>query len=353
MARYAIIVDIMPKTQPPLVAILAYDGLCTFEYGCAVEIFKLYRPEMGEAWYRAIIVAGERGELRGLGGIRVDAEAGLEALQEAETIVVPGWRDPAERPPQPMLDALTAAHERGCRLVAICGGAFVLAATGLLDRKRATTHWHHLDRLRKTYPAIRVEPNVLYVDEGTLLTSAGSAAGLDLLLHIIRRDFGASSANRVARRMVVAAHRGGGQAQFVEQPVPKREAMHLSRLVEVIRSKLDFPWTIDTMAAEAGVSVRSLHRHLTTTTGSAPGAWLIQQRVSRACELLESTNHSIDEVAHIVGFGSGATLRQHFRHGLGVSPSDYRRQFTLLPAPHPRVTSPSRPPAPDGDSAGP
>src|SRR5437762_8455080 len=212
------------------VAALAYDGLGTFELGIVVEVFGLPRPEMGPRWYRFQVCALEPGPLRATGGLTVEAHADLSQLTRAGTIIIPGWN--ANRaPPAALVAALRRAHHRGARLVSICSGVFVLAAAGLLDGRRATTHWRYVDALRLRYPQILVEPDVLYIDEGTILTSAGSAAGIDLCLHIVRRDFGAAVANEVARRLVVPPLREGGQAQFAVRPVPPDESTGLARVL--------------------------------------------------------------------------------------------------------------------------
>lgn len=204
-----------------LVVALAYDGLCTFEFGVAVEVFGLARPEMGEDWYRFAVAAVDDGEMRATGGVRFTADGGLELVEQAGTIIVPGWRGMDAPVPDALCAALQRAHAKGARLLSICSGVFVLAASGLLDGKRATTHWRYTEALKERYPAITVLPDVLYVDEGTVLTSAGSAAGIDLCLHLIRRDFGTKAANMVARRLVVPPHRDGGQAQFIDKAVPE------------------------------------------------------------------------------------------------------------------------------------
>ena len=217
----------MPKRalrrKPPgnrLVVALAYDGLCTFEFGVAVEIFGLDRPEMGADWYRFRVAAADAGPMRAMGGIRVSVDGGLSLLERAGTIIVPGWRGADQPVPAPLVRALRRAHAKGARLLSFCSGVFVLAATGLLDGRRATTHWRYTERLAQAYPRIGVVADVLYVDEGSLLTAAGTAAGIDLSLHLIRRDWGTAAANSVARRLVVPPHRDGGQAQFIEAPVP-------------------------------------------------------------------------------------------------------------------------------------
>ncbi|RVU21694.1 transcriptional regulator FtrA [Methylobacterium oryzihabitans] len=311
----------------PLVAILAYDGLCTFEFGCAVEVFGQFRPEMGRDWYRCATVAAEAGALRGLGGVRVEADGGLELLAEAATIVVPGWRGPTAEVPAALAHALAAAHARGVRLVGLCAGAFVLAAAGLLRGRRATTHWAHIGRLAAASPDTELVEDVLYVDEGSVLTSAGSAAGLDLCLHVVRKDFGAKAANRVARRLVLSAHREGGQAQFIDRPVPVRAGTRLGAFLDGVRLRVSEAWTIERMADEAGLSLTGLHRHVRAATGLSPGAWLIAERVRQARELLEETSLSIEAVARATGFGEAVNLRKHFRRAVGLSPRAYRVRF--------------------------
>jgi AraC family transcriptional activator FtrA len=317
----------MPRRDPPLVAILAYDGLCTFEFGCAFEIFGLARPEIGTGWYRCVIAAAEPGPLRGAGGIQVVADGGLELVAKADVVVIPGWRGPEAAAPKPLVAALRRAHARGSRLVAICAGAFVLAQCGILSGRRATTHWRHVKKLAQDFPDIVVEPDALYVDEGSVLTSAGSAAGIDLCIHVVRREFGARVANSVARRLVVSAHRDGGQTQFIERPVPRRAGTKLGAVLDLIRGHLGEPWPIERMASEACMSVRGLHRHLRNATGMAPGEWLLAERLARARELLEETRLPVEEVAREVGFGAGATLRNHFRNTIGLSPAVYRSRF--------------------------
>jgi AraC family transcriptional regulator, transcriptional activator FtrA len=312
-----------------LVVALAYDRLSTFEFGTAIEVFGLPRPEMGPDWYRFAICAIEPGPLRAIGGFQVMVDGGLELLEQADTIVVPGWRGAHAEPVPPVLiEALRKAHERGARLMSICSGVFVLAATGLLSGKRATTHWHYAKQLSAAYPDIKVEPDVLYVDEGRVLTSAGSAAGIDLCLHVVRADFGSDIANRLARRLVVPPHREGGQAQFVERPVPPvREGVRFAPLFDRMRARLAEDQPIAELAGEAGMSVRTFLRRFKAATGMPPGEWLLAERLIRARELLETTNHSIESIAGAAGFGSSATLRHHFRARLGTSPAAYRTRF--------------------------
>jgi AraC family transcriptional activator FtrA len=312
-----------------LVVALAYDRLSTFEFGTAIEVFGLPRPEMGQDWYRFAVCAIEPGPLRATGGFRIMVDGGIELLEEADTIVIPGWRGAsAETVPPVLIEALRRAHGRGARLMSICSGVFVLAATGLLSGKRATTHWHYAEQLSAAYPDIEVEPDVLYVDEGRVLTSAGSAAGIDLCLHVVRADFGPDVANRLARRLVVPPHREGGQAQFIERPVPPaREGVRFAPLFDRMRARLAEEQPIAELAGEAGMSVRTFLRRFKAATGMPPGEWLLAERLIRARELLETTSCSIESIAGATGFGSSATLRHHFRTRLGTSPAAYRTRF--------------------------
>jgi AraC family transcriptional activator FtrA len=315
------------KAPNQLVAALVYDGLCGFEFACAAEVFGLPRPELTSPWYRFETCAAERGPLRGAHGMRMVADAGLELLVEAGTIIIPGWKGIDAPVPARVLDALREAHARGARLLSICSGAFVLAATGLLDGRRAATHWRYAERLQRKYPRVTVDPAVLYVDEGQILTSAGSAAGLDLCLHLVRRDHGPDIANQVARRLVIPPHRDGGQAQFVERPVARREADPLSRVMDTMLRRLARPQPIAELAALAAMSERSFMRHFRQATGTSPVHWLIGARVDRARELLESSKLSIHAIAGQCGFGSAITLRHHFRRKLAISPAAYRSRF--------------------------
>lgn len=310
------------------VVALVYDGLCAFEFGIAVEMFGLARPELPH-WYDFDVCGVDQGPMHAAGGLLVTAEGGLERLETAGTIIVPGWRGADAIPPAPLLQALREAHARGARLLSYCSGVFVLAASGLLDGLRATTHWRYADTLAERYPAIRVQPDVLYVDEGQLLTSAGSAAALDLSLHLIRRDYGPDIANTVARRAVVPAHRDGGQAQFIQSPVP----MHgdgLSKLLGWMRRHLDEPLPVSVLAERAHMSERTLLRRFEETTGYSPKQWLTRERLSRARELLESGGMSVDQIAQACGFGSTDTLRHHFRQQLQLSPARYRERFGMF-----------------------
>jgi len=330
VAEKAITARIMPKNANPLVVIAVYDRLCTFEFGCAFEVFGLSRPEMGPSWYRCMTSAIERGPIRAVGGLAVNPDGGLELFDHADTIVIPGWRGPDAAAPRPLLEALRKAHAGGARLVSICGGAFVLAQTGLLSGRRATTHWHHAGRLAAAHPEIDVEPRSLYIDDGDIMTSAGSAAGLDLCIHVVRKDFGARAANSVARRLVVAAHREGGQTQFIERPVAGRRTTQLSALLDTIRGSLAQQWSVQRMAEEARMSVRSLHRHIREATGNSPGEWLQNERLAQARELLEETSLSVSMIAAHIGLGSATNFRHHFHASVGLSPTAYRSRFRSI-----------------------
>jgi AraC family transcriptional regulator, transcriptional activator FtrA len=321
------------KAHNPLVVALVYDGLCAFEFSCAAEVFGLSRPELGPDWYRFETCAAKSRSVRGQYGMRMQAAGGLSKLLAAGTIVIPGWEGIDIPVPPGVLDALREAHARGARLLSICSGAFVLAATGLLDGKRATTHWRYAEELRRRHPKIHVDPNVLYVDEGGVLTSAGSAAGLDLCLHLVRRDYGSKIANQVARRLVIPPHREGGQAQFLERPVDDRvrgseQRGSLSMLLDKIRKRPGERWHIAELARLAAMSKRTFMRRFRAATGFSPADWVTRARVDAARELLENTALSIDQVAERCGLGTPTTLRHHFHKKVGLSPAQYRKSFS-------------------------
>lgn len=314
-------------SSPGLVAILAYDGLCTFEFGIAVEIFGLARPEFDFPWYSHQIAAVDQGPMRAMGGIQVLADGGLELLDQARTVIIPGWRDRQEAVPEALLAALRQAHARGARLLSICSGVFVLAATGLLDGRGATTHWRYTAELAERFPNILVDPDVLYVDSGQLITSAGSAAGIDACLHLVARDFGTQVANSVARRLVMSPQRTGGQAQFIPTPVSPTPRSDLSRVMQWARERLHEPLEVRDLASEAAMSERTFLRRFTEASGQSPKTWLQHERLGRARELLESTDQHTEQIAQHCGYRSVESFRVAFRNVVGVPPSVYRERF--------------------------
>jgi AraC family transcriptional activator FtrA len=316
-----------PRPQGPLVVALLYDGLCTFEFAIVAEVFGLARPEMGAGWYRFASCAIEPGPLRAHGGFTILPDGGTDLIDRADLIVAPGWKGVDVPVPARLLEQLRSAHARGARLASICSGAFVLAATGLLDGAVATTHWRYADALRRKFPQIEVDETSLYRDRDGIFTSAGSAAGVDLMIEIVRRDFGPAAANSVARRIVMPAHRSGGQAQFLERPVRVRPDAEVAPMLDRIRLALHKPWTVDAMARAARMSKRTFERRFLEATGSSPGAWLIDERVEAAKHILSSSARTVEEVAEAVGLASAHALRHHFRRRVKLSPNEYRARF--------------------------
>ncbi|MBB4916277.1 helix-turn-helix domain-containing protein [Streptosporangium saharense] len=321
-----------PVRRARTVAAVAFDGMAPFELGCVVEVFGIPRPELEVPWYDLTVCAETPGDLRIVGGFTMRAGYGLDAVAWADTVVVPAVADVRGEVSAELVATLRTAHERGARIVSICSGAFALAAAGLLDGREATTHWRYAGLLRERFPLVRVNPDVLYVDGGDVLTSAGSAAGLDLLLHLVRTDHGPAVANSVARRLVIPPHREGGQAQFVQAPVPPVEgddavaaamAWALDRLAE--------PITVAGMAGAAHMSQRTFLRHFARQTGTSPLRWVISQRIAASLEPLASGSAPVEEVAAAVGFDSAVTFRHHFARTMRTSPSAYRRAFRRSP----------------------
>ncbi|SBT43390.1 helix-turn-helix domain-containing protein [Micromonospora auratinigra] len=306
------------------VALAATAGMLHFELAMACEVFVRDPSGLADPWYD-VVVCGP-GPV-GIGPFRLVPGAGLDRLADADTVIVPAVEDIDADPSPELVDAVRAAHRAGARLVSLCTGAFVLAAAGVLDGLRATTHWAHTAALAARHPRVTVDPDVLYVDNGSVLTSAGKAAAIDLCLHLIRRDHGSTVANAVARRLVVPPHRAGGQAQFVTTPVPARTDHPLADLLPWAMARLDRPLTVTALARRANLSTRQLTRHFTAVTGTTPLQWLSTQRIRRAQELLENSGDSIDVIAGAAGMGSAATLRRHFHRTVGVTPDAYRRTF--------------------------
>ncbi|MCX5213917.1 helix-turn-helix domain-containing protein [Kitasatospora sp. NBC_00240] len=309
-----------------IVAIAVTDGVMHFELAAACEVFGVDRSDVADPWYE-FAVCGPPGAQVG-GRFRLEPDHGLDRLVQADTVIVPAWADLDVAPPAELVEAVRAAHRAGARVASLCTGAFVLAAAGLLDGRRATTHWLHAAELAARYPRVRVDADVLYVDEGSVLTSAGKAAAMDLCLHLVRLDHGTAVANAVARCLVVPPHRAGGQAQFIPSPMPARCAAHpLAELLSWALRRLDRPITVEDLARQANMSSRNLARHFHATTGTTPLRWLLAQRIHRAQELLETTQDSIEAIATATGMGTATTLRRHFNRTLGVPPDTYRRTF--------------------------
>jgi AraC family transcriptional activator FtrA len=325
---------ISPPARRPQVSVLAFDGMAPFELGAVVEIFGLPRPELDVRWYDLRVCSIEPGRpMRAVGGFTMTTEHGLDAFAAADTVMVVAVPDVRGVVPAPVVEALRTAHSRGARIVSICSGAFALAAAGLLDGREATTHWRYAGLLQRRFPQIKVNPDVLYVDHGDVLTSAGSAAGLDLCLHLVRADHGARIANMVARRLVVPPHREGGQAQFVEAAVAEpAEDDAIAQAMAWALEHLAEPITVAELARQAQRSERTFIRHFGRQTGTSPLRWVIVQRVMASLPLLEGTAAPIEEISAAVGFESPVTFRHHFSRAMHTSPSAYRRTFRTTTA---------------------
>lgn len=318
----------MPPTSPtPLtVAVIAFDQISPFHLSAPCVVFgdsRLLLPHV-----RLLVCAGEPGPLRTTAGFALDVPLGLDALTQADVVIMPSWRDPLERPPEALIQALQAAQARGAQLVGLCLGAFVLAEAGLLDGRRATTHWAWAQAFAQRYPLVQVDARVLYIDDGPLLTSAGTTASLDCCLHLLRQRLGSALSNRVARLLVMPPHRQGGQAQFIEQPLPATTTdARLAQLLDWVLAHLDQPHSLDSLAAQALMSRRSLTRRFKQLTGGSVGAWLLGQRLARAQQWLESTDQNMEQIAQRSGLGSAQLLRHHFQATYGVSPTAWRQSF--------------------------
>lgn len=315
-------------SSPPryLIAVVAFHRVIPFHLAVPCIVF-------GEAVvednpFDIVVCAGEVGRIKTSAGFGLTDLAPLTILERADAVVVPGWRDTLDTPPARLLEALRRAHERGAQLVGLCYGTHVLASAGLLDGRRATTHWELAAEIARRFPRVQIDPQVLYVEDGGVLTSAGTAASIDACLHVLRQRLGATVANRAARRLVVAPHREGGQAQFIEQPLPKAAAdTRLAQLIDRVRERLDQPHSLDSLAEAGRMSRRSFTRHFRALTGTTVKAWLLAERLALAQRLLESSDHSIDAISRAAGFGSVAALRQRFRDAFGVSPTTWRASF--------------------------
>lgn len=314
----------------PLVVAIAYEGLCTFEFSIAVEIFGLPRPEFAENWYRFCIAAAEPGPLSATGGFSINVDGGLSLLEQAGTIIVPGWRDINAPVPHALSAALRDAHLRGARILSICSGVFVLATAGLLDGLQATTHWRYTSELSRRYPSVKVLDNILYTDNGAILTSAGSAAGIDLCLHLVRRDFGPAVASIVAHRLVTQPHRHASQSQHVPGTVTTEyESSRFAPLFDYLHAYPEQPHTSSSMARYVNMSERTFLRRFSAATGTTPARWLVQARLQKCRDLLENTHLSIEQIAEKAGFASATLLRHHFRKQLQISPAAFRQRHRL------------------------
>jgi transcriptional regulator GlxA family with amidase domain len=306
------------------VAVLVLEGAKPLDVGIPAQIFST-RQSMP---YEVRVCGAAPGPVTGGDGLSYHVADGLEAFDWAETIFIPGYRHPdREDPPPAVVDGLRAAHDRGARLAAISTGAFALAATGLLDGRRATTHWHYTRALRARHPLVNVDENVLFVDEGSVLTSAGAASGIDLCLHLVRRDHGVALSNHVARRLVAAPYRSGGQAQYVPRSVPEPLGEVFADTREWALGRLEQPIGLGDLARQANVSPRTFSRRFVEDTGYTPMQWILRARVDLARELLERTDLGVEQIADNVGLGTGANLRLHFHRILGTSPTEYRHTF--------------------------
>lgn len=310
----------------PTIAVVAFDRISPFHLSVPCVVFGDAHPGMPRFNFK--VCAAEVGPINTTAGFSLGVKHGLPALKTADTIIVPSWRAPQERPPEPLLKALAAAQRRGVQVVGLCLGAYVLAEAGLLEGRHATTHWAYARDFAQRYPSVSVDADVLYVEDGNVLTSAGTAAGIDCCLHMVRQRYGADSANSVARRLVVPPHRQGGQAQFIEQPIPATaRGSRLAEMINWVRANLGRAHTLDSLASRALMGRRTFTRQFRQLTGTTFGAWLQNERLALTQRLLETSDHSIDAISALAGFGSPESLRLHFRRTFGVSPMAWRQSF--------------------------
>jgi transcriptional regulator GlxA family with amidase domain len=319
------------------VAVVVVNGFLPFEFGTICEVFGIDRSDDGLPSYDFAVVAGEAPPLRSHNDFTMEPPCGLDRLESADLIALPAvgddrLGDDAPAFPDELLAALRRAVGRGARVLSVCTGAFILGEAGLLDGRRCTTHWRSAGKLAQRYPGAKVDPDVLYVDDDPVITSAGTAAGIDACLYLVRKEQGSRVANGIARRMVVPPHRDGGQAQYVEQPVAPSCDGTLRDLLEWLRVHLDQPLTVRQLAARAAMSERTFARRFVADTGTTPQRWLIGQRILLAQQLLEETDETVDAIADRAGFGNATALRHHFRSWRGTTPNAYRRLFRGDPA---------------------
>ncbi|RSZ60528.1 helix-turn-helix domain-containing protein [Massilia atriviolacea] len=318
----------LPLPAARKVAIIAFDGITPFHLSVPCLVFGTDAGDGAAARFELAVCAVEAGPLRTSAGFAIAPESGLAALDDADIVVMPAWHDDCRSAPPVLLDALRRAHARGARVVGLCLGAFPLAQAGLLDGRTAATHWAAADAFASLYPKVQVNQEVLYVDQGDVLTSAGVAAGLDCCLHLLRQLCGAEIANRVARRLLIAPHRDGGQAQFIERPLPVSHSEgRFAQVLDWVARHPQHAHSIDALAERAAMSRRNFTRHFRQSTGTSFKQWLLNQRMAHAQRMLESGDASIEVVAQEAGFGTALSLRQHFRTVLRTSPSAYRKLF--------------------------
>lgn len=314
--------------RPHVVAVGVTDAIPVFEFAVPCEVFGVDRADLVDPWYELRLCAAEPGPLRTTMGLRVETPYGLDDLLTADTIVLPACARVTQRqPPAALLDVLRRAHAAGVRIASICSGAYLLAAAGLLDGRRATTHWMNAVDFAHRFPGVRLDPTVLYIDDGDVLTSAGTGSAIDLCLHLVRLDHGAAVANEVARRMVVPPHRDGGQAQFARPVAGQETRSDLAPVLEWARHRLHRPLTVAELARKAHMSPRTFARRFRDGLGTSPLRWLVEQRVRLAQELLETTDEPVERIAGRTGFGTAVSMRQHFHRIAGVSPQTYRHVF--------------------------
>jgi len=310
------------------VAVIAFEDISPFHLSVPCMVFGDDLARLGVPRYRLLICAERAGLIATMSGFKIEVGHDLSVLAQADTVIMPAWTDPEAAASPALLQALRAAHARGARIAGLCLGTFVLAEAGLLDGRTAATHWVWGDDFERRYPKVKLDRKSLYIDDGDILTSAGTAAAIDCCLHLLRRDHGAEVANRVARRMVVAPHRHGGQAQYIEQPLPERSGSDkLSATLDWAIENLRQPLSLDLLAEKSGMSRRTFTRRFKAKTGATVSEWLLNHRLAAAQRLLETGRLAVDRIAEDVGFGSSVSFRQHFTHAFAISPSAYRKQF--------------------------